>query len=155
MDGATPSAGSLRLAYAFHGAKDSIEIEALNGHPKGEGHSSFLEARTLTDLREVADQGKRYYSTQRLRSSIGYVMPVTTLRYRRWESADGTRPQPVGTADSQDRPLPGRLRPFDCGGAPPGRCYGPRSLLKIGQTSIRSNEGEAPQAAVSLRQWAA
>lgn len=80
----------LQLSYALRGAKDNPEMESFNGHFKGEGHSLFLEAQTLADLKEVVNQRMNYYNTERRHSSIGYVPPLTYIRRARSESEDGT-----------------------------------------------------------------
>lgn len=80
----------LQLSYALRGAKDNPEMESFNGHFKGEGHSLFLEAQTLTDLREVVGQRMDYYNMERRHSSIGYVSPLTYIRRARSGSENGT-----------------------------------------------------------------
>ena len=67
----------LRLSYALRGAKDNPEMESFNSRFKAEGHSLFLNARTLADLIAVVDQRMAYYNTERRHSSIGYVPPLT------------------------------------------------------------------------------
>jgi transposase InsO family protein len=69
----------LRLSYALRGAKDNPEMESFNGRFKTEGHSLFLEARSLDGLVAVVDDRMRYYNTERRHSSIGYVPPLTYI----------------------------------------------------------------------------
>lgn len=73
----------VRLSYALRGAKDNPEMESFNGHFKGEGHSLFLEAQTLTELITVVNQRMHYYNTERRHSSIGYVPPLTYIKRAR------------------------------------------------------------------------
>jgi transposase InsO family protein len=80
----------VQLSYALRGAKDNPEMESFNGHFKGEGHSLFLEAQTLTDLRTVVGERMHYYNTDRRHSSIGYVPPLTYIRRTRSKSEHGT-----------------------------------------------------------------
>ena len=72
-----------RLSYALRGAKDNPEMEAFNSRFKAEGHSLFLEAQTLIDLRAVVDMRMEYYNTERRHSSIGYLPPMTFIRQAR------------------------------------------------------------------------
>jgi putative transposase len=74
----------LRLSYALRGAKDNPEMESFNSRFKAEGHSLFLNARTLADLISVVDQRMTYYNTERRHSSINYVPPLTYIQ--RWRS---------------------------------------------------------------------
>ncbi|MCP4598949.1 MAG: transposase [Proteobacteria bacterium] len=70
-----------RLSYALRGAKDNPEMESFNGRFKTEGHSLFLEARTLGELITVVDERIRYYNTERRHSSIGYVPPLMYIKH--------------------------------------------------------------------------
>ena len=72
-----------RLSYALRGAKDNPEMESFNGRFKGEGHSLFLEARSLGELITIVDERMRYYNTERRHSSIGYVPPLTYIERAR------------------------------------------------------------------------
>jgi putative transposase len=73
----------LRLSYALGGAKDNPEMESFNGRFKTEGHSLFLEARSLNELIAVVDARMHYYNTERRHSSIGYVPPLTHIERTR------------------------------------------------------------------------
>jgi putative transposase len=72
-----------RLSYALGGAKDNPEMESFNGHFKGEGHSLFLEAQSLSELITVVDERMAYYNTERRHSSIGYMPPLTYIKHIR------------------------------------------------------------------------
>jgi putative transposase len=72
-----------RLSYALNGAKDNPEMESFNGRFKTEGHSLFLEARTLSELRAVVGEQMRYYNTERRHSSLGYLPPLTYIERAR------------------------------------------------------------------------
>jgi len=54
-------------------------MESFNGRFKTEGHSLFLEARSLDELVAVVDDRMRYYNIKRRHSSIGYVPPLTYI----------------------------------------------------------------------------
>ena len=69
----------VRLSYALNGAKDNPEMESFNGRFKTEGHSLFLEARDIVELRTVVAEHMRYYNTERRHSSIGYLPPLTYI----------------------------------------------------------------------------
>jgi putative transposase len=73
----------LRLSYALGGAKDNPEMESFNGRFKTEGHSLFLEARSLDELVAIADDRMHYYNTVRRHSSIDYVPPLTYIERMR------------------------------------------------------------------------
>ncbi|MFO7743316.1 MAG: integrase core domain-containing protein, partial [Anaerolineae bacterium] len=79
----------LQMSYALRGAKDNPEMESFNGHFKGEGHSLFLEARSMTDLKAVVAQRMDYYNTERRHSSIDYVPPLTYIKLARRELENG------------------------------------------------------------------
>lgn len=68
-----------RISYALHGAKDNPEMESFNGNFKGENHSLFLDAQTLSQLTDVMEQQMNYYSIERRHSSIGLVAPLTYI----------------------------------------------------------------------------
>ena len=70
----------LQLSYAMRGAKDNPEMESFNSHFKGEGESLFLEAETMTQLRQVVDQRMAYYNGERRHSSIGYQAPLAFIQ---------------------------------------------------------------------------
>ena len=67
------------LSYTLNGAKDNPEMEAFNGRFKTEGHTLFLDAHTVTELRTVVAQRMHYYNTERRHSSIGYLSPLAYL----------------------------------------------------------------------------
>lgn len=69
-----------RLSYALGGAKDDPEMESFNGHFKTEGHSLFLEARSLDELVTVVDDRMHYYNTVRRHSAVGYISPLTYIQ---------------------------------------------------------------------------
>lgn len=73
----------LRVSYALRGAKDNPEMESFNGRFKTEGHSLFVETRTLDELIAVVDGRMCYYNTERRHSSIGYVPPLTYIERMR------------------------------------------------------------------------
>ena len=65
----------VRLSYALNGAKDNPEMESFNGRFKTEGHSLFLDAHDITELRTVVAERMHYYNSERRHSSIGYLAP--------------------------------------------------------------------------------
>jgi len=67
------------LSYTLNGAKDNPEMEAFNGRFKTEGHTLFLDAHTVTELRTVVAERMHYYNTERRHSSIGYLSPLAYL----------------------------------------------------------------------------
>jgi len=68
-----------RLSYALNGAKDNPEMESFNGRFKTEGHSLFLEAHNIAELRTAVAERMRYYNIKRRHSSIGYLPPLTYI----------------------------------------------------------------------------
>lgn len=62
----------MRLSYALNGAKDNPEMESFNGRFKPEGHSLFLDAHDIAELRTVVAERMQYYNSERRHSSIGY-----------------------------------------------------------------------------------
>jgi transposase InsO family protein len=75
----------VRLSYALSGARDNVEMESFNGHFKQEGHSLFLDAGDMDELKMVVSGQMRYYNTKRRHSSLGYVSPMTYIENMRWE----------------------------------------------------------------------
>ena len=67
------------LSYTLNGAKDNPEMESFNGRFKVEGHSLFLDARNVAELRAVVAERMHYYNTRRRHSSIGYRPPLTYI----------------------------------------------------------------------------
>jgi len=70
----------VRLSYALNGAKDNPEMESFIGRFKAENHSLFLDARSVTELREVVDQQMHYYNTERRHSALNYRPPLMYLK---------------------------------------------------------------------------
>lgn len=69
----------VRLSYALNGAKDNPEMESFIGRFKTEGHSVFLEAHNVAELRTVVAERMHYYNAKRRHSSIGYLPPLTYI----------------------------------------------------------------------------
>lgn len=69
----------VRLSYALDGARDNPEMEAFISRFKAEGHSLFLDAQSMAELRAVVDARMRYYNTERRHSSLGYLPPLTYI----------------------------------------------------------------------------
>ncbi|MDX1411895.1 MAG: IS3 family transposase [Nitrospirales bacterium] len=63
------------ISYALGGAKDNPEMEAFFSRFKSEGHSLFLDAKTLDELTVVVDRRMNYHNDERLHSSLGYRAP--------------------------------------------------------------------------------
>lgn len=59
------------------------EKESFIGRFKTEGHSLFLEARSLDELIAIVDDRMHYYNTERRHSSVGYVPPLTYIERAR------------------------------------------------------------------------
>ncbi len=74
----------VRLSYALGGAKDNPEMESFNGRFKTENQSLFLEAETLTQLRDIVADRIEYYNTDRRHSSLGYLSPLAFIK--QWRS---------------------------------------------------------------------
>ena len=75
----------VRLPYALQGARDNPEMEAFHSRFKAEGHSLFLDAQSMIELRDIVDQRMHYYNTERRHSSIGYVSPLAYINRVRSE----------------------------------------------------------------------
>ncbi len=69
----------VRLSYALNGARDNPEMESFIGRFKTENHSLFLDAQSVTELREVVDQQMHYYNTERRHSALNYQSPLTYI----------------------------------------------------------------------------
>lgn len=69
----------VRLSYALNGAKDNPEMESFIGRFKTEGHSLFLDAHDIAELRTVVAERMRYYNAERRHSSIGYLPPLAYI----------------------------------------------------------------------------
>lgn len=67
------------LSYTLNGAQDNPEMESFNGRFKVEGHSLFLDARNVAELRAVVAERMHYYNSERRHSSIGYLSPLTYI----------------------------------------------------------------------------
>lgn len=75
----------VRISYALSGARDNPQIESFFSHFKGEGHSLFLEAETMDQLRQVVDRRMAYYNGERRHSSIGCQPPLAYIQQVRDE----------------------------------------------------------------------
>lgn len=75
----------VRLSYALAGAKDNPAMESFNSRFKAEGHSLFIEAADLAQLRAVVGEQIRYYNTARRHSSLDYRSPLDYLNQVRIE----------------------------------------------------------------------
>jgi len=73
-------ADGLRLSYALRGARDNPWMESFHSRFKQEGRSLFLEARSLTELKQIVDGRMTYYNTDRRHSTLGYVAPLAFVR---------------------------------------------------------------------------
>ena len=78
----------VRLSYALGGAKDNPEMESFFSRFKSEGHSLFLDAQSIDELRIVVDDRMRYYNTERRHSSIGYLSPLEYIRQMRSDGGE-------------------------------------------------------------------
>jgi|TARA_Y100000310_G_C20510740_1_gene728710 putative transposase len=74
------AADGVRLSYALGGAKDNPEMESFFSRFKAEGHSLFLDAQNIDELRTVVGSRMFYYNTERRHSSIGYMSPLEYIR---------------------------------------------------------------------------
>jgi putative transposase len=77
----------VKLSYALGGAKDNPEMESFFSRFKAEGHSLFLDAQDIDELKAVVDSQMHYYNNERRHSSIGYLSPLKYIR--RMRSDDG------------------------------------------------------------------
>ena len=68
------------LSYALGGAKDNPEMESFFSRLEAEGHSPFLDAQDINELKVVVDSQMHYYNTERRHSSIGYLSPMMYVR---------------------------------------------------------------------------
>lgn len=82
------AADGVRLSYALGGAKDNPEMESFFSRFKTEGHSLFLDAQNINELRIVVDNRMLYYNTERRHSSIGYLSPLEYIRRMRSDSGE-------------------------------------------------------------------
>jgi putative transposase len=73
----------VKLSYALGGAKDNPEMESFFSRFKAEGHSLFLDAQDIDELKDVVDSQMHYYNTERRHSSIGYLSPMMYIRQMR------------------------------------------------------------------------
>ena len=100
----------LRLSFALAGAKDNLHVESFYYRFKAEGHSQFLDARTIGELREVVERRIDFYNRQRYHSSLGYQAPLAFVRKERPELAAFH----IGASSSWyrflDAPLTGKYR---------------------------------------------
>ncbi len=70
----------VKLSYALGGAKDNPEMESFFSRFKAEGHSLFLDAQNIDELKAVVDSQMHYYNTERRHSSIGYLSPMMYIK---------------------------------------------------------------------------
>ncbi|MBM3120879.1 MAG: IS3 family transposase [Chloroflexi bacterium] len=71
------------VSYALNGAQDNTEMEAFNSRFKTENRSLVLDARSLTELKQLVAERMVYYNNVRRHSSIGYRAPsqyIATLQ---------------------------------------------------------------------------
>ncbi len=73
----------VRRSYALNGAKDNPEMEPFKGRFKTENQSLFLEAETLSQLRDIVANRIEDYNTDRRHSSLGYLAPFAFIKQRR------------------------------------------------------------------------
>jgi putative transposase len=73
----------VRLSYALQGARDNPEMEAFFSRFKAEGHSLFLDAQSVTELRAVVDERMHYHNTMRRHSALDYQPPLTYIEHLR------------------------------------------------------------------------
>ena len=69
----------VKLSYALGGTKDNPEMESFFSRFKAEGHSLFLDAQDIDELKTVVDSQMHYYNTERRHSSIGYLSPMVYI----------------------------------------------------------------------------
>ena len=69
-----------RLSFALAGAKDNPHMESFFSRFKAEGHSEFLEAKTIAELQGVVGRRIEFYNTDRYHSSLGYRPPLAFIR---------------------------------------------------------------------------
>ncbi len=70
----------MRLSFALAGAKDNPHIESFFSRFKAEGHSEFLDAKTIDELSDVVEQRVAFYNCRRFHSSLGYRAPLVFVR---------------------------------------------------------------------------
>jgi putative transposase len=70
----------MRLSFALAGAKDNPHVESFFSRFKAEGHSEFLEAKTIDELRDVVERRITFYNSDRYHSSLGYRAPLVFIR---------------------------------------------------------------------------
>ena len=73
----------VKLSYALGGAKDNPEMESFFSRFKAEGHSLFLDAQDIDELKAVVNSQMYYYNTERRHSSIGYLSPMMYIKRMR------------------------------------------------------------------------
>jgi putative transposase len=78
----------IMLSYALGGAKDNPEMESFFSRFKSEGHSLFLDAQSIDELRVVVGDRMCYYNTQRRHSSIEYLSPLEYIRRMRSDGGE-------------------------------------------------------------------
>jgi putative transposase len=70
----------VRLSFALAGAKDNPHMESFFSRFKAEGHSEFLDAKTIAELQEVVTRRIEFYNLERYHSSLGYRAPLVFIR---------------------------------------------------------------------------
>ena len=75
----------VQISYALNGARDNPEMEGFFSRFKVEGHSLFLEAETVGQLRQIVGQRMVYYNGERRHSSIDYQAPLAYIQQVRDE----------------------------------------------------------------------
>lgn len=77
----------IRLSFALAGAKDNPQMESFFSRFKDEGHSEFLDAKTLAELEEVVARRIEFYNRERYHSSLGNRAPLVFIRQEHPELA--------------------------------------------------------------------
>ncbi len=75
----------VRLSLALAGAKDNPQMESFFSRFKAEGHSEFLDAKTVTELEEVVGKRINFYNFERYHSSLGNRAPMVFIQQERPE----------------------------------------------------------------------
>jgi putative transposase len=70
----------MKLSFALAGAKDNPQMESFFSRFKNEGHSEFLDAKTIQELYEVVRRRIEFYNCVRYHSSLGNRAPLVFIR---------------------------------------------------------------------------
>lgn len=70
----------MKLSFALAGAKDNPQMESFFSRFKAEGHSEFLEAKTIQELCEVVRRRIEFHNRVRYHSSLGNRAPLVFIR---------------------------------------------------------------------------